>query len=91
MVQYPSVLRTAPLRQGSNIKLQSENIIIKQKYDIMKKEYKSPAATALLLEAEPVMTTTSAEQGSANVGNKPVGGNTPDLAGESRGQWGNLW
>ena len=57
----------------------------------MKKEYKSPVATVLLLETEPVMTTTSAEQGSANVGNKPVGGDTPDLAGESRGQWGNLW
>ena len=57
----------------------------------MKKEYKSPVATVLLLETEPVMTTTSGETGSANVGNKPVGGNTPDLAGESRGQWGNLW
>ena len=57
----------------------------------MKKEYKSPVATALLLEAEPVMTTTSAEQGSANVGNKPVGGNTPDLSGNHRGEWGDLW
>ena len=57
----------------------------------MRKEYKSPVATVLLLETEPVMTTTSAEQGSANVGNKPVGGNTPDLAGGHRGEWGNLW
>ena len=57
----------------------------------MKKEYKSPVATALLLETEPVMTTTSAEQGSANVGNKPVGGNTPDLSGNHRGEWGDLW
>ena len=57
----------------------------------MKKEYKSPVATVLLLETEPVMTTTSTETGGANVGNKPVGGDTPDLAGESRGQWGNLW
>ena len=57
----------------------------------MRKEYKSPVATAVQLDCEPIMTTASAEQGSANVGNKPVGGNTPDLAGESRGQWGNLW
>lgn len=91
MVQYPSVLRTAPLRQGSNIKLQSENIIIKQKYDIMKKEYKSPVAIALLLEAEPVMTTTSGETGGVNVGDKPVGGDTPDLSSGRREGWGNLW
>lgn len=57
----------------------------------MKKEYKKPSAFAFQLETEVIMTTTSAEQGSANVGNKPVGGNTPDLSGESRGQWGNLW
>ena len=57
----------------------------------MKKGYKKPSAFAVQLESEVIMTTTSAEQGSANVGNKPVGGNTPDLAGESRGQWGNLW
>ena len=57
----------------------------------MRKEYKKPSAFAVQLETEVIMTTTSAEQGSANVGNKPVGGNTPDLAGESRGQWGNLW
>ena len=57
----------------------------------MKREYKKPSALSVLLETEVIMTTTSAEQGSANVGNKPVGGNTPDLAGESRGQWGNLW
>lgn len=57
----------------------------------MKKGYKKPTALAVQLETEVIMTTTSAEQGSANVGNRPVGGNTPDLAGESRGQWGNLW
>ena len=57
----------------------------------MKKGYKKPSAFAVQLETASIMTTTSAEQGSANVGNKPVGGNTPDLAGESRGQWGNLW
>ena len=53
----------------------------------MKKGYKKPSALSVQLETEVIMTTTSAEQGSANVGNKPVGGNTPDLAGESRGQW----
>ena len=57
----------------------------------MRKEYKNPVVESVQLETEVIMTTTSAEQGSANVGNKPVGGNTPDLAGESRGQWGNLW
>ena len=57
----------------------------------MKKEYKIPVVTAVQLETAPIMTTASAEQSGVNVGNKPVGGNTPDLAGESRGQWGNLW
>lgn len=57
----------------------------------MKREYKKPSAFAVQLETDVIMTTASAEQGSANVGNRPVGGNTPDLAGESRGQWGNLW
>ena len=57
----------------------------------MKRVYKKPTALAVQLETDVIMTTTSAEQGSANVGNKPVGGNTPDLAGESRGHWGNLW
>ena len=57
----------------------------------MRKEYKKPTALAVKLETKVIMTTTSAEQGSANVGNKPVGGNTPDLSGENRGNWGNLW
>ena len=57
----------------------------------MKNEYKKPSAFAVLLETEVIMTTTSAEQGGANVGNKPVGGNTPDLSGNHRGEWGNLW
>ena len=57
----------------------------------MKKGYKKPSAFAVQLETDVIMITASAEQGSANVGNRPVGGNTPDLAGESRGQWGNLW
>ena len=57
----------------------------------MREEYKSPVAESVLLEAEPVMITASAEQGNAGVGNKPVGGNTPDLSGKHRGEWGNLW
>ena len=57
----------------------------------MRKEYKSPVVTAVQLDCEPIMTTTSTEQGGANVGNRPVGGNTPDLSGGSRGEWGNLW
>ena len=57
----------------------------------MKKEYEKPVAESILLEIESIMTTASAEQGNANVGNKPVGGNTPDLSGTSRGEWGNLW
>jgi hypothetical protein len=57
----------------------------------MKKEYKKPSAFAVQLETEVIMTTTSAETGGANVGNKPVGGNTPDLSGGSRAEWGDLW
>lgn len=57
----------------------------------MKKVYKKPSAFAVQLETEVIMTTTSAETGSVNVGNKPVGGNTPDLSGGRRGEWGNLW
>ncbi len=57
----------------------------------MKNEYKKPSAESVLLEIESIMTTTSAETGGANVGDKPVGGNTPDLAGGRRGEWGNLW
>ena len=57
----------------------------------MRKEYKSPIVTAVQLDCEPIMTTASAEQGSANVGNRPVGGNTPDLSSGNRGNWGNLW
>ena len=57
----------------------------------MRKEYKSPGAEPVLLETESIMTTTSAETGGVNLGDKPVGGNTPDLAGGRRGEWGNLW
>ena len=57
----------------------------------MKKEYKTPELITVRLDSEVIMTTTSAEQGGANVGNKPVGGNTPDLSGNHRGEWGNLW
>ena len=57
----------------------------------MRKEYRTPVAELLQLEVESIMTTTSAEQGNAGVGNKPAGGNTPDLSSGSRGEWGNLW
>lgn len=57
----------------------------------MRKEYKTPVVVVVQLETEVLMTTTSAEIGSANVGNKPVGGNTPDLSNGHRGEWGDLW
>ena len=57
----------------------------------MKKEYEIPVVTVVQLETESIMTTASAEPSGANVGNKPVGGNTPDLSGGRRGEWGNLW
>lgn len=57
----------------------------------MKKEYKKPLALSVQLDSAPIMTTTSVEQGGANVGSKPVGGNTPDLSNGYRGEWGNLW
>lgn len=55
----------------------------------MKKEYKRPVAESVQLETAPVMSTTSTELGGANVGDKPVVG--PDMSGERRGEWGNLW
>ena len=57
----------------------------------MRKEYRTPVADLVQLEVESIMTITSAETGGANVGNTPVDGNTPDLAGGRRGEWGNLW
>ena len=57
----------------------------------MRKEYKRPTVTVILLEIESIMTTASSEQGSASVGDKPVGGNTPDLSSSRRDVWGNLW
>ena len=57
----------------------------------MRKDYKRPSAVTVELETEPIMIVASAETGSANVGNKPVGGNTPDLSSKNRGDWGNLW
>ena len=44
-----------------------------------------------MLDTEPMMNTTSAETSGVNIGNKPVGGNTPDLSIRNRGEWGNLW
>ena len=57
----------------------------------MRKEYKKPIMAAVMLDTEPMMNTTSAETGGVNIGNKPVGGNTPDLSIRNRGEWGNLW
>ena len=57
----------------------------------MRKEYRTPVADLVQLEIESIMTITSAETGSTGVGNKPVGGNTPDLSSGRRGEWGNLW
>ena len=57
----------------------------------MRKEYITPSSFVMLLKVEPMMNTTSAETDGANVGNRPVGGNTPDLSNGRRGDWGNLW
>lgn len=57
----------------------------------MKKEYKRPVAESVQLETAPVMNTTSTEKSEANVGNKPVGGDTPDYSAGRRDVWGNLW
>lgn len=57
----------------------------------MKKVYKSPSTTAVEIETAPMMNAVSTETGSTNMGNTPVGGNTPDLSGENRGKWGDLW
>ena len=66
-------------------------VLLSKKLDIMRKEYRTPAADLVQLEVESIMTITSAETGGANVGDKPVGGNTPDLSSGRRGEWGNLW
>ena len=57
----------------------------------MKKEYKRPVAESVQLETEAIMTTASTEQGEVNIGNKPVGGDTPDYSAGRRDVWGNLW
>ena len=57
----------------------------------MKKDYKRPVTESVQLETAPVMITESVEQGGANVGNKPVGGDTPDYSAGRRDVWGNLW
>ena len=57
----------------------------------MRKEYKKPIVAAVMLDTEPMMNTTSAETSGVNIGNKLVGGNTPDLSIRNRGEWGNLW
>ncbi len=57
----------------------------------MRKKYKKPIVAAVMLDTEPMMNTTSAETDGVNIGNKPVGGNTPDLSIRNRGEWGNLW
>ena len=57
----------------------------------MKKEYKRPMAESVQLETAPVMSTSSTEQDGANVGDKPVGGDTPDYSAGRRNVWGNLW
>ena len=58
---------------------------------IMKKKYEMPTMALVELETEPMMNVASTETGGAGVGNKPVGGNTPDLSGSNRGTWGDLW
>lgn len=58
---------------------------------IMKKRYEMPTMALVDLETEPMMNVTSTETGGAGVGDKPVGGNTPDLSGINREMWGDLW
>ena len=57
----------------------------------MKKEYKRPLAESVQLETAPVMSTSSTELGGANVGDKPVGSDTPDYSAGRRNVWGKLW
>ena len=48
-------------------------------------------AESVQLETAPIMSTSSTELGGANIGNKPVGGETPDYSAGRRDVWGNLW
>lgn len=60
-------------------------------FGIMRKKYETPTVIQIGLETEPMMNVASAETGGAGVGDKPVGGNTPDLSSSNRGEWGDLW
>ena len=57
----------------------------------MKKIYIKPCIIDIMLEIEPVMTASSSEMGGINVGDKPVGGETPDLYNRRRNDWGDIW
>lgn len=57
----------------------------------MGKKYLRPVAIMVELETEPMLSITSAETDDTVIGNKPVGGNTPDLSGGRRGEWGDVW
>ena len=57
----------------------------------MRKKYNRLVAEYVLLDVEPIMIIASAEQGNVGVGDKPVGGETPDLSNEFRCGWENIW
>ena len=57
----------------------------------MKKEYIKPVTTAVKIKTAPMMSATSTETGNTGVGNKPVGGNTPDLVKGFGNDWSNIW
>lgn len=60
----------------------------------MKKEYLKPALEVVELELATLFaasTTTEGETENAGTGDRPVGDDTPDLAGRRRGSWGDLW
>ncbi len=55
-----------------------------------KKSYIAPVIREIILHSEPIMQITSTPTENAGVGNKPVGGDTPDLI-KGRREWGGLW
>ena len=57
----------------------------------MKKNYVSPETAELKLVCEPVMNVVSGETTGAGTGEGSAGDEDPEVAGKSRGEWGNLW
>ena len=57
----------------------------------MKKQYVMPVAEVVEIKSPQLMLSVSGEQSGVGKGDGSVGNNTPDLAKQKHGTWGNLW